>query len=178
MAADADAIARVTVAAFRTLEISSQTEQCIIEALRAANALSLSLVAVSDGRVVGHVAFSPVTISDGSANWHGLGPLSVAPECQRQGIGTALVLEGLARLQHRGAAGCCLVGHPRFYKRLGFRNIRGFHHPGVPEDVFLAMAFDGRLPQGTVEFHEGFNADHRPENRSRPPGDPDERRRG
>lgn len=63
---DIEAIAAVTVAAFATLEISRQTEQFIVEALRAARALTVSLVAELDGRVVGHIAFSPVTISDGT----------------------------------------------------------------------------------------------------------------
>jgi predicted N-acetyltransferase YhbS len=83
--ADVNAIAEVTVAAFKTLAISNHMEQFIIAALRAAKALTVSLVAEVDGRVVGHIAFSPVTISDGSPNWYGLGPVSVLPECQRRG---------------------------------------------------------------------------------------------
>ena len=85
--ADARAIAEVTEAAFETLEISNHTEQFIIEALRAAQALTVSLVAEVRGRVVGHIAFSPVSISDGTRDWYGLGPASVLPEYQRQGIG-------------------------------------------------------------------------------------------
>lgn len=96
-AADIDAITEVTVAAFQTLEISNRTEQFIVAALRAAGALTLSLVAELDGRVVGHVAFSPVTILDGTPDWYGLGPVSVLPACQRQGIGKALIREGLSR---------------------------------------------------------------------------------
>lgn len=156
--ADVNAIAEVTAAAFKTLAISNHTEQFIIEALRAANALKISLVAEVEGRVVGHIAFSPVTISDGSADWYGLGPLSVLPAYQRQGIGSALVRQGLSRLEGLGARGCCLVGHPEYYRRFGFRSIPGLVHAGVPEEVFLALAFDGRIPQGFVEFHEGFKA--------------------
>ena len=70
--ADVRAIAEVTIAAFKTLEISNHTEQFIIEALRAVKALTLSLVAEVDGHVVGHIAFSPVTISDGTMHWYGL----------------------------------------------------------------------------------------------------------
>ncbi len=66
--ADVAVITEVTVAAFETMEISSQTEQFIIEALRAAKALTVSLVAEMDGRVIGHIVFSPVTISDGTPN--------------------------------------------------------------------------------------------------------------
>jgi putative acetyltransferase len=156
---DVCAIAEVTIAAFKTLEISNHTEQFIIEALRAAKALTLSLVAEIDGRVIGHIAFSPVTISDGTPNWYGLGPVSVLPEYQRQGIGQALIREGLSRLKDRNAQGCCLVGHPEYYRKLGFKNIPGFVHEGVPAEVFLAMSFDGHTSQGTVTFHEGFKAD-------------------
>ena len=161
--ADVSAIAEVTVAAFKTLAISNHTEQFIIAALRAAKALTVSLVAEVDGRVVGHIAFSPVTISDGSPNWYGLGPVSVLPECQRRGIGRALIQEGISRLKDLGARGCCLVGHPEYYRRFGFRNIRGLAHEGVPEEVFFALSLDGHIPQGTVEFHAGFKADGQPE---------------
>ena len=92
--ADIGAITEVTVAAFKTLKISNHTEQFIIEALRAAKALTVSLVAEMDGRVIGHIAFSPVTISDGTPNWYGLGPVSVLPEHRRKGIGKALIKEG------------------------------------------------------------------------------------
>jgi putative acetyltransferase len=156
--ADIEAISEVTRAAFETLEISEHTEAFIIEALRAAEALTVSLVAELDGRVVGHIAFSPVTISDGTQDWYGLGPVSVLPEYQRRGIGTALIREGLSRLKALGARGCCLVGHPAYYRRFGFENIRGLVLEGVPEEVFFALSFDGHAPQGTVEFHEGFKA--------------------
>ena len=157
--ADIDAITEVTIAAFKTLEVSNQTEHFIIQALRAAKALTVSLVAEMDGRVIGHIAFSPVTISDGTRNWYGLGPVSVLPEYQRQGIGKALIQEGLSRLKDLNAQGCCLVGRPDYYKKFGFKNMPGFVHEGVPPEVFLALTFDGHIPQGTVAFHKGFKAD-------------------
>jgi len=157
--ADVDAITEVTIAAFKTLEISNHTEQFIIEALRAAEALTVSLVAELNGRVIAHIAFSPVTISDGTLNWYGLGPVSVLPEYQRKGIGKSLVQEGLSRLKDLNARGCCLVGHPDYYKKFGFKNISGLVYPGVPQEVFFALSFDGHIPQGTVMFHEGFKAD-------------------
>jgi putative acetyltransferase len=160
---DIGAITEVTVAAFQTLEISNHTEQFIIEALRAARALPLSLVAVVDGRVIGHIAFSPVTISDGTQDWYGLGPVSVLPEYQRQGVGKALIHEGLSRLKSMRARGCCLVGHPEYYKKFGFDNIPELVHEGVPPEVFLALSFDGKTPRGTVTFHEGFKANGRTE---------------
>jgi len=161
--ADVSAIAEVTIAAFRTLEVSNHTEQFIIGALRAAKALTVSLVAEMDGRVIGHIAFSPVTISDGTRNWYGLGPVSVLPEHQRKGIGKALIKDGLSRLKDMNAQGCCLVGHPNYYRNFGFKNISGLVHEGVPQDVFFALSFDGHTPQGTVAFHEGFKADRQQE---------------
>jgi putative acetyltransferase len=155
---DAAVITQVTVAAFETVEISNHTEQFIIEALRSAKALTLSLVAEVDGRVVGHIAFSPVAISDGTKNWYGLGPVSVLPEYQRRGIGKALIQEGLSRLKKLSAKGCCLVGHPQYYRKFGFENVAGLVHEGVPQEVFFALSFDGGLPEGDVMFHEGFKA--------------------
>jgi putative acetyltransferase len=160
--ADVGAIAEVTVAAFRTLEISHHTEQFIVAALRAAEALAVSLVAELDGQVVGHIAFSPVTLSDGTPDWYGLGPVSVLPAHQRQGIGGALIREGLSRLRGMGARGCCLVGHPGYYGRFGFANTPGLGHEGVPPEVFFALSFDGHIPQGTVAFHGAFRADRQP----------------
>jgi putative acetyltransferase len=156
--ADVSIITVVTVAAFKTLEISNHTEQFIIEALRAAKALTLSLLAEIGGRVVGHIAFSPVTISDGTINWYGLGPVSVLPKYQQMGIGRSLIKEGLKRLKDLGAKGCCLVGHPQYYRKFGFENIASLVHEGVPQEVFFALSFDGNIPQGNVMFHEGFKA--------------------
>jgi len=157
--ADAGAIAEVTVAAFKTLEISDNTEHFIIAALRAAGALTISLVAEADGRVVGHIAFSPVTIADGTPDWYGLGPISVQPELQRRGIGKALVREGLSRLKEMNARGCCVVGHPEYYRKFGFENMPGLVLEGVPPEVFFALSFDGHIPQGAVTFHDGFKAE-------------------
>lgn len=156
--ADVEAITDVTVAAFKTLAISEKTEQFIVLALRAAGALAVSLVAERDGRVIGHIAFSPVTMSDGTPGWYGLGPVSVAPEHQRQGVGAALIREGLSRLKGLKARGCCLVGHPGYYNKFGFANVSGLSLPGVPPDVFFALSFDGITPQGTVAFPPAFQA--------------------
>jgi putative acetyltransferase len=157
-ASDIQAITEVTLAAFENVEVSNQTEQFIINALRVAKVLTISLVAEINGQIVGHIAFSPVTISDGSRDWYGLGPLSVLPLYQRQGIGTALVQHGLSSLREMGAQGSCLVGYPSYYKRFGFRNIPGLILEGVPEEVFLALPLQSTIPQGKVVFHEGFTS--------------------
>jgi len=161
--ADIGAITEVTIAAFEMLEISNHTEQFIIEALRAAEALAVSLVAELDGRIIGHIAFSPVTISDGTQNWYGLGPVSVSPEHQRKGVGTALMQEGLSRLKNLNAQGCCVVGHPEYYTKFGFGNETRLVLEGVPPEVFFALSFHGHTPEGTVAFHDGFRADGRQE---------------
>jgi putative acetyltransferase len=153
---DVAVISAVTEAAFQSLEISDHTEQFVVDALRSAGALTLSLVAEAEGRVVGHIAFSPVIFSDGTKNWYGLGPVSVLPEFQRMGIGKTLILTGLTRLKDLDAKGCCLVGHPLYYRKFGFENVAGLTLEGVPPEVFFALSFDGAIPQGTVLFHQAF----------------------
>ena len=156
---DYTTISDVTAAAFKTMEISNHTEQFIIEALRTAKTLTISLVAEVNERVVGHIAFSPVTMSDETKDWYGLGPVSVHPDFQRKGIGKALINEGLTRLKKLNAKGCCLVGHPEYYRQFGFENVKGLVHEGVPQEVFFVLPFDGNIPQGRVKFHEAFFAD-------------------
>ena len=157
--ADIPDITEVTVAAFETMAISSHTEQFIIQELRAANVLAISLVAEVDGRVVGHIAFSPVIISDGRPSWYGLGPVFVPPAYQRQGTGNALIEEGLSRLSGMNARGCCLVGHPEYYSPIGFIITPELVLANVPPEVFFGLSFDRRIPRGTVTFHDGIKAD-------------------
>lgn len=156
--ADIADITRVTIAAFETMAISDHTEHLVIDALRAAKALAISLLAVVDGKVVGHIAFSRVTMSDGSKNWYGLGPVSVLPQYQRQGVGKALIRAGLSRLKALKASGCCLVGHPQYYRQFGFKNVDGLAVQDVPPEVFFVLSFDQKTPQGKVTFHAGFQA--------------------
>jgi putative acetyltransferase len=165
---DAGAITEVTIAAFRTLAISQHTEHFIVKALRAAKVLTLSLVAEMNGRVIGHIAFSPVTLSDGEPDWYGLGPVSVLPEHQRKGIGKALIAKGLSDLKDLNARGCCLVGHPEYYMKFGFRNVPGLVHEGVPPEFFFALSFDGHTPHGGVAFHKAFKADRQRDAAERP----------
>jgi len=156
--ADILTIADVTRRAFETLAISQHTEQFIIAGLRAAGALSVSLVAELDGSLVGHIAFSPVEISDGSTGWFGLGPISVEPELQNRGIGTRLMHDGLNAIRQLGAKGCLLVGNLKFYSRFGFRNEPALTLEGVPPEVFLCLALDTQKPSGQVSFHPAFFA--------------------
>lgn len=154
---DFKSISTVTREAFKNLEISDQTEHLIINALRHAGALTISLVAEIDGRIVGHIAFSPVTISDGTEHWYGLGPVSVLPDYQNQGIGKNLIHQGLSMLREIGAEGCVLVGHPEYYPQFGFRNIPELIYEGVPQEAFLILPFTDKTPEGQVVFHDAFN---------------------
>lgn len=157
-ASDAAAIAALTEAAFREVVHSDHTESAIVGALREAGQLAVSLVAGEPGQVVGHVAVSPVTVSDGSPSWYGLGPVSVAPGRQGRGIGSLLVTRALAELRAMGAAGCVVLGEPGYYARFGFRSEPGLVLPGAPAGYFQAIAFDGRLPCGEVAYHVSFDA--------------------
>ena len=155
---DAGAITEITKAAFKNHPFSKNTEQFIINALRAANALTVSLVAELEDKLVGHIAFSPVTFTDGSENWYGLGPISVLPDYQKQGVGTKLVNEGLNLLKAWGAKGCVLVGEPNYYERFGFKSPNELKHEGVPQENFLALSFCNGISTGVVEFHQAFFA--------------------
>jgi putative acetyltransferase len=154
---DAAAIHAVVRAAFDAAPRSSGTEPFIVDALREAGALTISLVADEGGHIVGHVAVSPVTI-DGAAGWLGLGPISVSPERQRQGIGSSLMRAALDALRAQGALGCVLLGEPDYYGRFGFEAAAPLVLPGVPPEYFLAIVFSGAKPAGVVRYHDGFEA--------------------
>ena len=155
---DAGAIHALTRAAFAEARHSSHTEQYIVDALRAAGALAVSLVAEDADGIVGHVAVSPVQLSDGSPGWYGLGPISVAPGRQGQGIGGALMRAAVEALRARGAAGCVLLGDPGYYGRFGFRAEPQLRLVGVPAAYFQALLLQGGWPDAEVEYHAGFSA--------------------
>ncbi|OHV71846.1 GNAT family N-acetyltransferase [Ensifer sp. LCM 4579] len=153
---DRGAIGALTAAAFAGHPHSDQTEPLIIERLRAGGALSLSLVAEEEGEVIGHVAFSPVTITPAAAGWYGLGPVAVRPDRQRRGVGSALIRRGLDMLRGSGAAGCVLVGEPAYYQKFGFRNEPALVFPGCAPQYFMALALSEVMVSGTVAFHPAF----------------------
>jgi len=155
---DVAAISEVTRDAFRGDPQGDHTEHFIIEALRRSGALAVSLVAEVEAQVAGHIAFSPVQISDGSQGWYGLGPVAVKPELQGKGIGQALVQNGLAALRELGARGCVVVGEPEFYGRFGFHNSKHLVFEGVPQEYFLVLPFGETPAAGQVTYHEAFSA--------------------
>jgi len=158
-AGDARAIETVTAAAFLNAPHTTHSEQYIVAALRTAGMLTVSLVAEAQGTVIGHVAISPVSISDGAIGWFGLGPIAILPQHQRRGIGSRLVRAALRLLRSRGACGCVVLGEPHYYRRFGFQAEPGLVLPDVPAEYFQALSFDSSKPRGTVTYHEAFNVE-------------------
>ncbi|HIW90163.1 MAG TPA: N-acetyltransferase [Candidatus Corynebacterium avicola] len=173
---DVGAIHALTAEAFATVDHASGTESAIIDALREADALTVSLVAVHAGRIVGHVAASPVTLDPPAEGWFGLGPLSVHPEFQRQGVGSALVKAVVDALVDQDATGAVLLGDPGLYERFGFAARDGLTMEGLDPDnaaFFQALrldviddadaaangqAGDASYPRAVVTYHPGFDA--------------------
>ncbi|MFT5702634.1 MAG: putative N-acetyltransferase YhbS [Desulforhopalus sp.] len=153
---DIEAITKVTKAAFEDYPLSQQTEPAIIHDLRTDKALTISLVCELEDRVVAHIAFSSVTISDGTTDWYALGPISVLPEYQGNRIGTALVKNGLSLLKSMSSKGCVLAWTPTYFHRFGFWNHSQLILEGTPQEVFLASSFVELMPTGTVEYHQAF----------------------
>ncbi|WP_101758788.1 GNAT family N-acetyltransferase [Oceanicoccus sp. KOV_DT_Chl] len=155
---DAEAIHQLTIAAFLEAAHTDHTEQFVVKALREAQQLSVSLVAEYNREIIGHIAVSPVVISDGASNWYGIGPLSVLPTQQRQGVGSKLMRRVLTDLQALNAAGCVLLGDPAYYYRFGFKPIKSLVLADVPAEYFQALSFSGQFPSGEVRYHSAFSA--------------------
>ena len=155
---DTGAIHDLTGRAFAPMPFSSGTEAAIIRALRASGDLALSLVIEENGAVIGHLAFSPVTVASGEKDWFGLGPVSVEPARQRQGIGKALVAAGLAELQRRGAAGCALIGNPAVYGPMGFSSDGRLRYGDLDPALVQRVIFKGTAPEGELKFSPAFDA--------------------
>lgn len=155
---DRDAISTLITAAFRDAAHSGGNEAAIVDALRAADALALSLVACEKEAVIGHAAFSPVTIDGEHRGWFGLGPVAVLPGRQCRGIGGELIRSGLSGLRRRGASGCVVLGDPAYYARFGFTADPALLLPDVPPAFFQRLAFDAGLASGTVAYHPAFAA--------------------
>ena len=155
-AEDAATISALVTEAFAAALHSSGTEAAIVERLRNAGALSISLVA-EDDTIIGHVAISPVGIG-AAPGWFGLGPLAVRPESQNRGVGAALIRAALERLQIMGAQGCVVLGEPEYYGRFGFVHNGSITYGDVPPPYLQALAFGGPLPRGEVRYHPAFGA--------------------
>ena len=155
---DIPIIRQITEAAFAKAEHNSGTEAAIVDHLRAAGALAISLVAEAADNVVGHVAFSPISVEGKSCGWYGLGPVSVRPGWQGKGIGSQLVREGLARLVDAGGKGCVVLGDPGYYRRFRFESDPDLRLEDVPAEYFMRLVLKGPVPTGRVTYHAAFDA--------------------
>ena len=154
---DEEAIAALVASAFAGLPHAGGNEAGIVEGLRNAGALAVSLVAESEDRLVGHVAFSPVRVASAERGWFGLGPLAVAPAWQRRGIGSALVRAGLDRLRTGGARGCVVLGDPAYYGRFGFIADARLRFAAAPAEYFQMLCWEAQVPSGRVDYHAAFD---------------------
>ena len=160
MTGDHAAICSIVYAAFlnhpQHAPGSLQTEHKIVDCLRKAGVLTLSLVCEYQGEIVGHIAFSPVLINGEMSGWYGIGPVAVRPDLQRDGIGSSLIREGIRQMGEKGAAGIVLVGDPDFYVRFCFKSMPELTLDDVPEKYFLCLPITDSVPSGKVTFHEAF----------------------
>ncbi len=154
---DANQITDVIDQAFDGKPYAGGDESEVVLRLRRQNALTLGLVAERDGEFAGHIAFSPVTTNDGTANWFALGPVAVFPRFQSEGIGGLLIIEGLEQIHVMGGVGCMLTGNPDYYQRFGFEFSAGNCPPNEPPEHFMVKRLNNdALPDGPMMFHSAF----------------------
>jgi putative acetyltransferase len=130
----------LTLAAFAPMPFSDGSEAAIIAGLREDGDLTLSLVAVEGSEIVGHIAFSPVTVGPDSDGW----------------FGSALISAGLSIVKSKGAKGCALVGDPDYYRRFGFHSNGSLRYDGLPARYVQALSFENATASGHVRFSPAF----------------------
>lgn len=146
----------LTKVAFETMPFSAGDEQDLIDALRKDGALALSLIAERGDEIIGYIAFSRVEIDGRPSTWFDLGPISVRPDLQSLGVGSALILEGLSRIRSMGAEGCVLLGYPSYYGRFGFAHDPDLTYEGEANVNFQQLTLAGTTPKGAVSYHPAF----------------------
>jgi len=153
---DVQGIYELTKLAFKSMPFSDGSEADRLNILRADKDLELSIVAVAEGKIVGHIAFSPVFLNEKFDHWFGLGPVSVLPELQKQGIGKALIKKGLSRLKDKKAKGCILIGNPDYYHRFGFIGDGQIQYRDYSQDIAQWLKFGKETPSGLLTFSPGL----------------------
>ena len=155
---DISSIRAVNLAAFET-----STEADLVDALREQAAPIVSLVAEEGDAIVGHILFSPVTlVAHPELRILGLAPMAVLPARQRQGIGSALIHEGLEQCRQRGFEAVIVLGHAEYYPRFGFTPASRFGlacEYDVPEDVFMVLELNRGVlngKSGAIHYHFAF----------------------
>ena len=155
---DEAAIYDLVARAFAPMPFSEGDEQDLVNALRRDGDLIVSLVAADpSGAIIGHIGFSPATINQQQSDWFQMAPVSVSPDFQRSGIGSALITAGMDQMKGAGARGIAVVGNPAYYERFGFAVIPGLN-PLSQHDVpyFRAIALIAEAPQGTLGYARAF----------------------
>lgn len=157
-AGDERSIRALTDAAFHSAPHADGDEGELIERLRADGDLVLSLVAENaDRAIIGHIAFSPVTVEGASGDWYQLAPVSVIPSGQNAGIGSALIEEGIKRLTGSGAQGIALVGNPDYYARFGFTREHGLTLSEQLDPFLQVLVLKGDTPCGRLTLAPAFD---------------------
>ena len=158
---DHDAVYELVKEAFASAERSDGNEQDLVSALRESPAFipQLSLVAVADGRIVGHILFTKITI--GGTTAVALAPLAVRPSHQRMGVGSALIREGHRIAADLGYDYSVVLGHPDYYPRFGYVPARTLSITGpfdVPDEVYMAVRLreDAEAIHGRVQYDPAF----------------------
>lgn len=155
---DAAAIFALTKAAFHDAPHADGDEAELVGRLRESGDLALSLVAVNmDEAIIGHIAFSPVTIAGAAGDWFQLAPVSVMPLRQKTGIGSDLIEAGLGKMRARGAAGIALVGDPAYYSRFGFTQAHSLTlNAELDPYLQVKLLHEKTMPRGQLTLAPAF----------------------
>jgi predicted N-acetyltransferase YhbS len=153
-------VIELTAKAFETMPFSEGDEDKLVENLRKASSFipELSLVAELNGQVVGHILFTPMIIDNGQQQYQSLvlGPVSVLPEYQKQGIGGKLVIAGHQKAKELGFQSVILIGHAEYYPRFGYKPASTWgiktQIPLPSDDVFMAV----ELTEGALSNVSGM----------------------
>jgi len=156
---DKTAIQEINQSAFETF-----SEAKLVNLLREQSNPIISLIAEEDRQVVGHIMFSPVSLSGSSdLKIMGLAPMAVLPKYQRKGIGSALIQVGLDGCKKLGFGAVVVLGHTNYYPGFGFIPATRFGincEYDVPEEAFMVMELQPSYlteAKGKVKYHSAFN---------------------
>lgn len=149
-----------------SLAFQGEIEGSIVDKIRSSCDEVVSLVAVEDSKVIGHILFSPVTAKSGENQVLGMGlaPMAVLPEYQNRGVGSALISDGLKRLEDRQCSFIVVLGHKDYYPRFGFEVASKYglrtEWDGIPDEAFMVLFLKESAElniSGVVKYRSEFN---------------------